>query len=302
MPLNWAGIGVSGGNMSDADQTLVRQSLDRFADDVARLLDEAHVPQDTSPIFRQWGLVVVWDAEKLVALFTKPSGIPMQRWLDERTQIIPVPTIVDEISTNLAVEVVSVVVLPVPTAAPGAQHSSAAMHHITELERSSALGRLGDLRGLEHLEPALRDLIADHPSPDRNVFVMMRFRKTDQMASIHTAIRNTLLPLGFHAIRADDRDYTGELWTNVQVCMTGCNLGIAVFEDIDDRDFNPNVSLELGYMLARHKRCLILKERRLPTLPADVVHRLYKDFDMFKINETVAHQVDRWLRIDLRAT
>lgn len=302
MPLNWGGITISGGNMSEADQTLVRQSLDRFADDVARLLDEANVPRAASPIFRQWGLVVVWDAEKLVALFTKPSGIPAQQWIDERTQIVPVATIIDEVTTNLAVEVVSTVVLPVPTAAQGGQYSSAAMHHIAELEKASALGRLGDLRGLEHLEPALREFIADYPNPDRNVFVMMRFLKTDQMKSIHTAIRDSLAPLGFHAIRADDRDYTGELWTNVQVCMTGCSLGIAVFEDIDDRDFNPNVSLELGYMLARHKRCLILKEGRLPALPADVVHRLYKDFDMFKIGETVAHQVDRWLRIDLRAT
>ncbi len=302
MPLNWGGITVSGGNMSEADQTLVRQSLDRFADNVARILDNANAPREVSPIFRQWGLVVVWDAEKLVALFTKPSGMRTQQWIDERSQIIPVPTIIDEITTNLSVEIVSTVVLPIPTATPGEQHSAAAMHHLAELERASALGRLGDLRGLEHLEPALREFIADHPDPERSAFVMMRFRETEQMNSIHAAIRDTLEPLGFHAIRADDRDYTGELWTNVQVCMTGCSLGIAVFEDIDDRDFNPNVSLELGYMLARHKRCLILKERRLPALPADVVHRLYKDFDMFKIGETISHQVDRWLRIDLRAT
>jgi len=81
--------------------------------------------------------------------------------------------------------------------------------------------------------------------------------------------------------------------------MTCCRYGIAVFEDIERRDFNPNVSLELGYMLGRRKRSLILKERRLPNLPADVVHRLYKPFDMFAISDTVSREVNRWIEVDL---
>lgn len=300
MPLNWSGIATSGGNMSESDQALVRESLDLFADEVGGLMDAAQILRLSSPLFRQWGLVVVWDAEKLTAAFLRAQGIPARRWIDERTQIIPVDALVEDIRAQLDAEITTIVTLPVPPIPP-AHLRTAALHHLTEIERATALGKLGDLTGVEHLEPALREFIADHPDPDRNVFVMMRFRQNERMDAIHNTISTTLAGLNFHAIRADDRDYTGELWTNVQTCMTGSKFGIAVFEDIDDRDFNPNVSLELGYMLAARKRCLILKEQRLPTLPADVLHRLYKDFDMFRIQETISHQLDRWIRVDLRA-
>lgn len=74
---------------------------------------------------------------------------------------------------------------------------------------------------------------------------------------------------------------------------------VSVFEDIDHRDFNPNVSLELGYMLGKHKRCLILKERRLQQLPTDVVNRLYKPFDAFDIEGSIGSQVLEWIDNDL---
>lgn len=131
---------------------------------------------------------------------------------------------------------------------------------------------------------------------------MMRFMQSDQLDATYKAIRDTLAARGFDAVRADDRDYTGELWSNIEVYMTCSMYGVAVFEDIDKRDFNPNVSLELGYMLANRRRCLILKEQRLPDLPADVVHRLYKPFDMFDIERSVSREVARWVDVDLGIT
>jgi predicted nucleotide-binding protein len=76
--------------------------------------------------------------------------------------------------------------------------------------------------------------------------------------------------------------------------MLGCNYGIAVFEDIDERDFNPNIVLELGFMLALNKRCLILKEKTLPKMPADIVGKLYKEFDFFNIESSISDQIKRW--------
>jgi nucleoside 2-deoxyribosyltransferase len=101
-------------------------------------------------------------------------------------------------------------------------------------------------------------------------------------------------------VRADDRDYTGDLWSNVELCMRCCQLGVAVFEDIDERDFNPNISLEVGYMMALRRRVMLLKERRLTALPADVVHKLYRPFDMFHIEATVSAEFSRWVKNDLR--
>jgi hypothetical protein len=131
---------------------------------------------------------------------------------------------------------------------------------------------------------------------------MMRFAPKDQLKTVHSAVRDTLTARGLQCVRADDRDYTGDVWSNIEVYLTGCKYGIAVFEDIDERDFNPNVSLELGYMMGRKRRCLLLKEKRLPKMPADVVHKLYQPWDAFKIEETISAQVARWVDVDLRLT
>ena len=162
-----------------------------------------------------------------------------------------------------------------------------------------SLGKLGDISHVRHLETYLRQFLQDHPDPDKNVFVMMRFNDTEQMKTVYETIKSTLATRGMTAIRADDRDYTGELWSNIEVYLTGCRYGIAVFEDIDQRDYNPNVSLELGYLMGRGKRTLLLKEKRLPRLPTDVVHRLYKEFDMFDIANSVEREVGRWIDVDL---
>ncbi|SMY00182.1 hypothetical protein BLIN101_03430 [Brevibacterium linens] len=162
------------------------------------------------------------------------------------------------------------------------------------------LNKLGDISHVRHLDHSLRQFLEDHPQPDRNVFVMMRFNNTDQMKQVYESLKSALATRGMHAVRADDRDYTGELWSNIEVYLTGCQYGIAVFEDVDQRDYNPNVSLELGYLMGRGKRTLLLKEKRLPNLPSDVVHRLYKEFDIFDIANSIEREVGQWIDVDLK--
>jgi hypothetical protein len=128
---------------------------------------------------------------------------------------------------------------------------------------------------------------------------MMRLIDTAEFQAIHETIVATLGERGLHGVRADDRAYHGDLWANVEVYLIGCHLGIAVFEDLEQRDHNPNVALELGYMKAKQRRTLILKERTLPAVPTDVVGALYKPFDKFNIAETVRSEVTRWIEVDL---
>ena len=303
MPLPWPGIQNTGGNIAADVQAQITELLNRWADRVAALLGANRLPNPASPIYRPWNLVVVLDAEKVTALFgLLQGGMALVRWIDESSQLIPIQALTRDVETQLGFPVTTWVSFPrialdVEHAEPSIE--AAAVQHVADVERSARLGRLGDLSGLAHLEPFLRAFLGDHPEPSRNVFVMMRFRDSDQLREIHASVRAALRERNYDGIRADDRDYTGELWTNIEVCMTGCQYGLAVFEHIDDRAFNPNVSLELGYMLGRRKRCLILKEKRLPDLPTDVVHRLYKPFDMFNIADTVRAQVIRWIDVDL---
>jgi hypothetical protein len=101
---------------------------------------------------------------------------------------------------------------------------------------------------------------------------------------------------GFNLLRADDHVYSEDLLTNVQAYIYGCRFAVAVFERIESDNFNPNVSLEVGYFLGLRKPVCLLKERTLPRLPSDLVGRLYVEFDGQDPEASVTAAVERWLR------
>jgi protein-tyrosine-phosphatase len=135
-----------------------------------------------------------------------------------------------------------------------------------------------------------------YPNPRANAFLMMRFADTDHHRTILSSLASSLSSHGINPLRADMRSYATELWANVRAYMDACDLGIAVFEQIDQDDFNPNISIELGYMIGRGKKVLLLKEKRLVSLPTDIAGHLYKEFDSFRIGETIPTCVLEWLR------
>jgi protein-tyrosine-phosphatase len=138
-------------------------------------------------------------------------------------------------------------------------------------------------------------VLFDYPKASSNVFIMMRFRDTDQHRELLAALRDALSYYGLHGLRADDRNYADSLWVNVKAYMDACDTGITVFENIEDDYFNQNVSIELGYMMAFKKPVLLMKERHLKSIPSDVVGNLYKTFDHFKIATSVRDSVLQWL-------
>ena len=304
MGLNWPPIQSINSDMSEQDMTAVRGVLDDFGSAAEVAIQRAGFPTHASPLWQPWNVAIVRDSEKVVAAFSLlQGGTAAVRWLDRPTDIFPPDALAASMQNELSMTVRALVVLPRPEGTHReASVAAAVTAHVAEVERAQTLGRLGDISKVRHLEPHLREFLSAHPDPQRSVFVMMRFMQSDQLDATYKAIRDTLAARGFDAVRADDRDYTGELWSNIEVYMTCSMYGVAVFEDIDKRDFNPNVSLELGYMLANRRRCLILKEQRLPDLPADVVHRLYKPFDMFDIERSVSREVARWVDVDLGIT
>jgi hypothetical protein len=174
-----------------------------------------------------------------------------------------------------------------------------AVHDSTQQVAVTSTGqRVALPAGFHHLADYYAHFLADHPDPSNNVFLIMRFRDTDQHRRIHAAIRDQLNIYGLHVLRADDKDYTQELWTNICLYMLGSNFGIAVFEEIEERESNPNIALELGFMLASNKRCLILKEQHMPKMPSDIIGRLYKPFDVYQIEDSIRQAVSKWI-IDL---
>jgi hypothetical protein len=146
------------------------------------------------------------------------------------------------------------------------------------------------------LVASLESFRASHPDPRKAAFVMMRFGQTEAHKRITTAIRVALEPIGIAALRADERQFHDDLFSNVLTYVHGCGFGIAVFERIEKKEFNPNVALEVGYMLALNKRVCFLKDRTLTTLHADLVGKLYRSFDSLHPEHTIPGELSQWTK------
>jgi len=147
------------------------------------------------------------------------------------------------------------------------------------------------------LVPFVQRFENDYPEPRHTAFIIMRFGNTIAHKAILNAIRKTLKRYGIEAIRADDKTYADSLMTNVRTLMHGCGFGIAVFERIESDAHNPNVALEVGYMLALGKPICLLKDKSLSGLPTDMVGSLYYEFDVFDPEITIEKAISAWLNL-----
>jgi hypothetical protein len=134
----------------------------------------------------------------------------------------------------------------------------------------------------------------DYPDPTKVAFVMMRFGNTPAHQEIVDSIRTVLSQNQIKALRADDRQYHDDLFPNVLTYIYGCSFGCAVFERLESEDFNPNVSLEVGYMFALQKPVCLLKDKTLKTLHTDLVGKLYRTFDPQNPSNSIPAPLMEW--------
>lgn len=145
------------------------------------------------------------------------------------------------------------------------------------------------------IKESLEHFKIDYPDPNKVAFIMMKFGETNAHVEIVEAIKTVLDSHGITGVRADGKHYHDDLFPNVLTYMYGCGFGIAVFERIEADEFNPNVSLEVGYMFALNKPVCLLKDRTLKTLHTDLVGKLYKSFDPQDPNKNIHEEVTQWL-------
>ena len=136
---------------------------------------------------------------------------------------------------------------------------------------------------------------AVHHDARRVAFIMMQFEKTPAHRQIVQVIKDTMSKYGLVAIRADERRFNDSLLPNVQTYMHGCGMGIAVFERITSERFNPNVALEIGYMLAMGKPVCILKDNTLVNLHSDLLGTIYESFDVQRPDADIPEKLEKWL-------
>ena len=146
------------------------------------------------------------------------------------------------------------------------------------------------------IQQSLQNFRLDHPDPKKVAFIMMKFGKTAAHDRIVQGIKEALTPYGVKAVRADDKDYHADLYPNVLTHIYGCGFGIAVFERIEREDFNPNVSLEVGYIMALGKHVCLLKDQTLSSLQTDLVGKLYKTFDPQDPIASIPPVLTKWMQ------
>ena len=136
---------------------------------------------------------------------------------------------------------------------------------------------------------------ADHSDSVSTAFLIMRFSSKRQFGQIHDALRSAFSELGVRLLRADDKTYSEDLFENVRLYADCCSFGVAVFDRIEGEYFNPNVSLEVGFMLGRQKPVLLLKDETMQVLPSDLVGRLYVPLNVHEPLAGLGERLRKWL-------
>lgn len=169
-----------------------------------------------------------------------------------------------------------------------------------DIRSNLELAKIGAEENLLKIAPSrLRETLTgffdDHPNYNSNCFLIMSFAQTKFHNEIFFELKNILKQYGFNLLRADDRSYSDDLLTNIETYIYGCGFAVAVFERIQNEIYNPNVSFEVGYMSGLNKPVCYLKEKTLPKLSSDLVGKLYGEFDIGNIYESLKAKLDKWL-------
>lgn len=145
------------------------------------------------------------------------------------------------------------------------------------------------------ISKSLQKFKQDHPDEDKTAFIMMPFGSTRVHCEIAQAVRTGLENRGMQGVRADDKEYHEDLFYNILTYIHGCGLGVAVFERLEMETSNPNVALEVGYLFAMRKPVCLLKDRTIQVLQADLVGKLYRNFEPQEPQDTIPPLVEKWL-------
>ena len=299
----FGGSVMSSGNLQGEDRALLIATLGAFSTAVTDACRAQNLALGQVPFFRPSNFLAVLnpDAIHLVVDDVPVGAMPVHTCMDRRQEAsaLPLDAVLGASFRELGFRKPVGVTIPLSAYTDDETRRRDVLNQLAKnisqkLAERAMIQRLQLPTGFEHYARFMPAFLRDHPTVDNNVFLMMRFRGGEQYDEIHKAICDGMAKYGLTVLRADDKDYTGDLWENVCLYMLGCRYGVAVFEEIDVREFNPNVALELGFMIAHNKRCLLIKDQRMPRMPTDIVGKLYKEFDTYAITSSMSQAIDRW--------
>lgn len=130
------------------------------------------------------------------------------------------------------------------------------------------------------------------------IFVIMDFEES--LSEIYNIIVSFFKEKKLTAVRAKEAEFASNLWENTKVYLECCSTAVAIFDkgktngDSEEPIYNPNVAIEVGYMLCKRSTICILKDKDLKELPTDLSARLYKEYDSDNLKYTVTQALESW--------
>lgn len=294
------GMASTGGDLPEEDQQAAREIVKVFGEKVRQYALALQVPASVLSVQRCTFLFVAKDAQSYHFVFADaPGGNQiMYRNLASHGRI-ELQSLVHSARIEVG-EVVWAFSINTNLTKPDLEEylqKIANEYVISTLQaQSKARPKISDeALALPEIASGLEKFRADYPLGTKTAFIIMQFGATKPHTAVVECLKSSLKAHGIVELRADDKEYMDELFANIKTYMHACDFGVAVFERITEDDFNPNVSLEVGYMMGMGKDVLLLKDRTLRNLHTDLAGKLYKQFDTMDIDGTMPQQIEKWL-------
>lgn len=294
------GMASIGGDINETERQLINSYLKQFSEKIASIGRSLQAPASLFKIRQSTYLFVGKDLHAFHIIFADSLGGDNLNYRDLTNQgHIDLSSIVHQVRIEVG-EVIWAFSLPINIPAEGLENyieQIAKQYVNTVLESQKKPTKKISEEAISNPEIAsgVEKFKKDYPNHPNIAFIIMQFGSTPAHNKMVQIVKDTLKKYKIVALRADDKQYLDDLFPNVKVYLHCCTFGIAIFDRIIEDDFNPNVSLEIGYLLGMNKNVLLLKDKTLKSLPTDLTGKLYKEFDTQSIEVTIPPQIEKWL-------
>ncbi len=294
------GMASTGGDLPDNEQQLCNHFVKKFGKNLAKLGRSYQIPASQLAIFKMNFLFIGKDTSDYHFVFVDKAGGNQINYKN-LTGFGKVST--EQLIHQIRIEVGEVhwaTSIPVTTVSKISDDkieelASQYVKAILEAMKQKTEKISDDAITIPEIAKEIEAFNADHKGK-KTAFIIMQFSKTNAHDKIVQTIKDTLNNHGIVGLRADDKEYADDLFANIKTYMHCCDFGISVFERILEDNFNPNVSIEVGYMMGLRKNVCLLKDQTLKNLPTDLIGKLYKEFDPQDVEKTLPDQLEKWMK------
>lgn len=298
--LTHGGMANIGGDLPENDRRQIDNDIRLFASMVNNLGRSLQVPASLLTIKQSSYLLVGKDNEKIHIIFAKSVGSNQLYYRDFTSNgSIPLQALVHQVRIDIG-DVLWAFSIPHFASeeekkniinAMSAQYVDSVLQAQSRPQKQPAEESINN----PEIASGLEKIRKDYPVGKRIAFIIMKFGSTSVHKQMIKDIKDVLAKHNIIGLRADDKEYMDDLFLNVKVYMHTCDFAIAVYERIVSDDFNPNVSLEVGYLFGMKKPVMLLKDLTLKALNTDLTGKLYKEFDTTNTKDSINMAIEKWL-------